>query len=323
MTAPLDLAATMPRVARALLGDPVAHLSTAAEWRYGRRGSLAIDVKRGLWCDHEAASGGGVIDLIRRERGGDVQAALRWLNEASETFAASPMRARSEALPCGRAGRDDGKRMSDALRIWHGAKPPAGTLAEAYLAGRGLSLDLLGNDPGDRIRFAPACPFGPGERRPAMLALLTDMASGQATGIRRTALALAGARACDAGGAKLPHKALGVARGAVARLAGGDVAPAHLALCEGLETGLSVMAATGAMTGATVWACLSAGTLAKVPPLAGVERLTIYADHDPPGLHAARETARRWAAAGRLVTVETPSRAGADFNDIWKEAHHG
>lgn len=318
MTAPHDLAATMPSVARALLGDPVAHLSTAAEWRYGRRGSLAIDVKRGLWCDHEAASGGGVIDLIRRERGGDVQAAMQWLNEASETFAASLAPARVTARLPDRASRDDGKRTSDALRIWQGAMPPSGTLAEAYLAGRELSLGLLGKIPGNRIRFASACPFGPGERQPAMLALLTDFASGQATGIRRTALIAPGERARDAGGVKLPHKALGVARSAVARLAGGDAPPAHLALCEGLETGLSVMAATGA----TVWACLSAGTLAKVPPLAGVERLTIYADHDPPGLHAARETARRWAAAGRLVTVETPSRAGADFNDIWMEAHH-
>ena len=318
MTERNDLAASMPRVARALLGDPVAYLSSATEWRYGRRGSLSIDVKRGLWCDHETAAGGGVIDLIRRERGCDVQAALRWLNEVDGTFAASLAHAREGISSPGGAGRDDGKRISNALRIWHGAMLPAGSLVDAYLARRRLSSALLGNDPGKRIRFAPACPFGPGERRPAMLALLTDIASGQATGIRRTALAPTGFRACDVDGVKLPHKALGVARNAVARLAGHGLAPAHLALCEGLETGLSVMAATGA----TVWACLSAGTLAKVPPLTGVERLTIYADHDPPGLHAARETARRWAAAGRLVTVETPSRAGADFNDIWMEAHH-
>lgn len=318
MTAPHDLAASMPRVARALLGDPVAHLSTAAEWRYGRRGSLAIDVKRGLWCDHEAAAGGGVIDLIRRERGGDLQAAMQWLNEASGGHADRIAHAREIVPYPERAGPDDAKRISDALRIWQGAMPPPGTLAEAYLAGRGLSLDLLGDMPGNRIRFAPACPFGPGERQPAMLALLTDIATGRASGIRRTALMAPGERVRDARGVKLPHKALGVARNAVARLAGGEARPAHLALCEGLETGLSVMAATGA----TVWACLSAGTLAKVPPLPGVERLTIYADHDPPGLHAARETARRWAAAGRLVTVETPSRAGADFNDIWMEAHH-
>ena len=54
-----DLAATMPAVARALLGEPVAGLSTAKEWRYGRRGSLAIDVERGLWRDHQAGTGGG------------------------------------------------------------------------------------------------------------------------------------------------------------------------------------------------------------------------------------------------------------------------
>lgn len=309
-----DLAAAMPAVARALLGEPVQALSTATQWRYGRRGSLAIDVKRGLWCDHEAGTGGGVIALIQRQRGGDMAAALRWL-------ASGPGAIALPEQPCEtrRAGVDDRQRIRGALAIWQSACSPADTPVQAYLASRRLSLDLLGNAPGDRVRFAPACPFGSGVRHPAMLALLTDMATGEPVGIRRTALTLAGQRACDAAGAKLPHKVLGRAGGAVARLAGATVAPAALGLCEGLETGLSVMAATGA----TVWACLSAGTLAKVSPLAGVERLTIYADHDPSGLHAAHETARRWAAAGRLVTVETPSRVGADFNDIWMEAHHG
>jgi putative DNA primase/helicase len=307
-----DLAAAMPEVARALLGEPVQALSTATQWRYGRRGSLAIDVKRGLWCDYEAGTGGGVIALIQRQRGGDVAAALRWL-------ASGPGAIALPEQPCEtrRAGVDDRLRIRGALAIWQRARPPADTPVEAYLASRRLSLALLGNAPGDRVRFAPACPFGSGVRHPAMLALLTDMATGEPVGIRRTALTLAGQRACDAAGAKLPHKVLGRAGGAVARLAGATVAPAGLGLCEGLETGLSVVA----MTGAVVWAC-PAGVLAKVPILHGVEQLTIYADNDPPGLLAARATATRWRAAGRQCAIETPARQGADFNDLLKEFSH-
>ena len=76
------------------------------------------------------------------------------------------------------------------------------------------------------------------------------------------------------------------------------------------------------LTGANVWAC-PAGTLAKVPVLPGVERLAIYADNDPPGLSAARVVAHRWLAAGRHVSIETPSRTGADFNDLWLENCNG
>ena len=61
----IDFDALMEPVALRLLGDP-AH-KQGQEWRYGSRGSLAIDIKSGTWFDHEANAGGGVFDLIRRQ----------------------------------------------------------------------------------------------------------------------------------------------------------------------------------------------------------------------------------------------------------------
>src|SRR5262245_12914248 len=55
----------MEPVALRLLGEPAQKLGN--EWRYGGRGSLAIDLKKGSWFDHEANVGGGVFDLIRRQ----------------------------------------------------------------------------------------------------------------------------------------------------------------------------------------------------------------------------------------------------------------
>jgi AAA domain/Homeodomain-like domain len=56
--------ALMEPVALRLLGEPTQQRN--GEWRYGNRGSLAVDIKNGRWFDHEANVGGGVLDLIRQ-----------------------------------------------------------------------------------------------------------------------------------------------------------------------------------------------------------------------------------------------------------------
>jgi AAA domain len=66
----------MEPVARRLLGDPNKKLSKKDDLRYGTKGSLSIDLKKGTFFDHEIKAGGGVLDLIRREHEGD---ALEWL----------------------------------------------------------------------------------------------------------------------------------------------------------------------------------------------------------------------------------------------------
>ena len=74
---PTDWPALMPAVATALLGEPTS--STGDKWRYGKRGSLAVDVAAGTFYDHEAGSGGGVIELVGRCIKCDRAGALDWL----------------------------------------------------------------------------------------------------------------------------------------------------------------------------------------------------------------------------------------------------
>jgi hypothetical protein len=58
-------------VARRLLGEPNKQLSKKHELRYGKKGSLSIDLRKGTFFDHEANEGGGVLDLVRRYSNGE------------------------------------------------------------------------------------------------------------------------------------------------------------------------------------------------------------------------------------------------------------
>lgn len=79
----LDLVPYMPEVARLLLGEPNARLSTKTTWRYGNFGSLAIEIEKGVWQNHELSVGGGVLDLINWKLGlnGGGGAAVQWMRE--------------------------------------------------------------------------------------------------------------------------------------------------------------------------------------------------------------------------------------------------
>jgi predicted P-loop ATPase len=77
----------MGPLARMLFGDPNPVFSTATEWRYGTKGSLSIDVAKGVWHDHEADEGGGVLDLVKREQKITTdKAAIEWLRSKGFTI---------------------------------------------------------------------------------------------------------------------------------------------------------------------------------------------------------------------------------------------
>jgi AAA domain len=69
-------------VARALLGPPNRKLCKMHELRWGERGSLSVDIRKGVWRDHETGQGGGTIKLVMRELKLATPAeAARWLED--------------------------------------------------------------------------------------------------------------------------------------------------------------------------------------------------------------------------------------------------
>ena len=106
---------------------------------------------------------------------------------------------------------------------------------------------------------------------------------------------------------------LGPIAGGAVRL-GTPRAGEWLAIGEGIETALAVVAACGL----PAWAALSApGIRALIlPPEA--THVIICADHDASGTgeRAARDAAARWLAEGRRVRIAMPPAPGIDMADV-------
>jgi hypothetical protein len=137
---------------------------------------------------------------------------------------------------------------------------------------------------------------------------MRDPTSNAPIGVQRIALRESNSRV-----EKIDRRMLGRA-GVVKLWAAGRT----LVVGEGLETVLA--AATripfeGAAL-APAWACLSASKLAALPPIPGVERLVVLADHDDEGKRAAAQITDQWRAAGRAVVPLLPPEEGTDFNDL-------
>ena len=113
-----------------------------------------------------------------------------------------------------------------------------------------------------------------------------------------------------------PRRPRDVRQRAVGSLTGA-LSDSILALVEGIETGLSIMDATGISTWAGISACGIKALLLPPPPLAS--EVVICADNDDPGVRAAHEAAERWTAEGRTVRIALPP-AGMDFNDLALDA---
>ena len=193
------------------------------------------------------------------------------------------------------------KRAAQAKRLWDEAKPIAGTAAEAYLRGRGITCALP-----PTLRFHGACWHGATAKRyPALVAAVQG--SGLPA-VHRTYLRPDGSGKADIEPAKAM---LGAIAGGAVRLSEG---PGPLVVGEGIESTLSLLC--GLLDGpATVWAALSTSGLRglRLPPQPG--RLTIATDGDAPGRAAGHALADRAHALGWQVSILDPGD-GADFNDI-------
>jgi hypothetical protein len=191
-------------------------------------------------------------------------------------------------------------------RTWATSLPARGSPIEQWFRHRGidstkLDLDCL------PLRWAPRCPMGKSVAH-AMVALMTEPITGRPCGIHRTFLVPDGSAKAFG---KDSRMMLGQA--GLTRLSPDEDISLGLGVCEGIETGLAILAARWR----PVWACGSLGSLREFPVLSGIECLTIFADPKENEVAGARACAARWEAEGREARVYVPPEGG-DFNEVLK-----
>ena len=314
-----ELRARVPELAVELLGKPT--FRGGQEWRWGRKGSLAVVIageRAGMWFDHEEGRGGWFPDLVGRDLGMARDGSNDWIADRigmgarhrptrqrptprptpandpggppSAPLTATPETSPDEDAAPARTRADDA--AGRAARIWAGAQPARGD--HPYLIARQVAALTL--------RMDAAC---------RLVVPLQDV-DGQIHSIET--IAPDGTKRFLAGGAKRGHFC--VIGAEPAALADPD---GPILICEGWATGASLHLATGH----TVIAAMDAGNLL---PVAEALRkrlseadLVLVADNDVkpdrdsnPGVSAARKAAL--AINGRLAVPDT----SGDANDLFR-----
>jgi hypothetical protein len=258
----------------------------------------------GKWVDEATSEYGDLLDVIRESCG---LVEFREVADEARRFLALPrpqvQDPAAQRQPAAARGSPDAAR-----RLFGMSQPIAGTLAESYLAGRGI---LLGHRERS-LRFHPGCYYRDLRTDetltlPALIAAVTGI-DGKITGLQRTWLDPAGA-----GKAQLadPRRSLGhlLGNGIWLGLHPGTPVPV-MAAGEGFETMASLRTVMPALP---VSAATSANHLAGLSFPPGCRRLYIAADADAAGRHGIERLSQRAGAAGILAIVLRPQLG--DFND--------
>ncbi len=189
---------------------------------------------------------------------------------------------------------------ADARALWRGAIPTPDTIAETYLRARGFA-----SPPPATIRFLSSYPYSTSERFPCLIAAV-QAPSREIVAVQLTFLDPSGARKAEVAE---PRRCIGRLGAGALRLA----APtAHLGLAEGLETAWAAML----LHGLPAWAVLGAKRYLKVSLPEAVQRVTIFADNDAPGLSHAKEF--RQAHRHLEVEIAPPEKSFDDFATQWR-----
>ncbi len=190
-----------------------------------------------------------------------------------------------------------------ARRIWQSAVSVKGTIAEGFLAERGLPTT-----PPASIRFLPSYRYDKERPRSALPCLVSAVQAPtrEIIGVQLTFLHPCGRRKADV---EYPRRAIGPLGASMLRLA-----PAALAL--GIAEGFEKAWAAQLLFDEPVWATLGADRFGVVNWPNDVTRLTIYADNDGPGLKAAREL--RAAHPEITVRILYCVAKGQDFDKLYK-----
>ncbi len=268
--------------------------------------SFTVNEDKGFYHCFGCGAHGDVIAFVMAFTGCSFREAvedLRGGHRATDpdvTRRAADQQRRAEA---GRHARDDREarsRLDYTRRLWQKAVPAPGTPVETYLRARGITIPI----PPSLRYLASAMHTPTGLILPAMVAGVQGP-DGKVKAVHRTFLSRDGAAKASV---RDPRMSLGPVAGGAVRLARAN---GRLAVSEGIETGLSILQATGVPT----WAALSATNMANVILPPGIRDVILGPDGDEAGETGARQAAKRFVQEGRAVRI-APAPEGQDYNDL-------
>jgi len=190
--------------------------------------------------------------------------------------------------------------------LWLECHPMSG-IALDYLKNRKCAIPPSDGD----LRWHPNLRHPSGVVGAALVGLVTDFVTGEPLSLHRTWITSISKANVEPNRMLLGRHA---AQGGVIRLFPDECVTTGLGIAEGIETALSL-----AHEYTPVWAAVSAGNMASLPALDGVESLMIAVDQDDAGRSAAQVLAHRWIGDGREVFVmQVPN---GDLNDHIEVCH--
>lgn len=267
-----------------------------------RTPSFSCDDAKGVFRCFGCGAGGDLITFVQQAEGLDFLGAVRWL-DGGDWPALDPVEVRKAVE------RDDAERAAkaaDALAVWRGARPVAGTPAETYARARGIIAPLPGS-----VRYActPAWKdYGTGEVGPDLPAVICALQGGDGAvcGVQRIFLGRGGRSKARMRG---PKRSLGRVKGAAFRM--GPPAP-EVVICEGPEEAWTL---AQSLPGVSVWAACGTGNMPglDLPPI--VRSITLAGNNDDAGRAAVEAAARAFSVRGLAVRTMFPAPGFADFND--------
>jgi DNA primase len=286
-------------------GKSLKLLRTGPEWKAccpfhdDRSPSFTIYADDSRFMCFGCGAEGDVLDFVMRLHRIGLAEALQMLGDGQVPVA--PPYAKVSSCET-RADRAD-----EAVSLWQAAEEPEGSVAQAYLRMRGITIALPAS-------LRSAClPLGRRSPMPALVAAVSTL-DGRVGGIQRTFLS-----DDPIGKAPLPD---GKVKFSLGRVLGGAIRLGHacrsLIVTEGLEDGLTLLQ----QLGRPVWVSAGAGMLPGMQLPDIVEAVVIGADNDPAGRAAADKAAHAFTIAGKRVRIMYPEQPFKDFN-AWLVAQDG
>ena len=309
-----ELTQNMEALAHHLLGQPASKQSDTL--RYGRKGSLSISLKDGLWYNFETAEKGNAFQLIKVQMGfsdfKDTMAFAKDFLNYRDDWVAKPNQ--NTGNPEKRVVKDSPNKRDYAMKLASSSVPIKGTIAEKYLKEH-RSLTQYHNA---ELRFIPKISTKHDDKSKTVAGLLA-IARNDKNEINHVQVIrlnpLTGEKDTQS---RIIKQTYGSPNGQTIVL-NSNASSKITYLTEGIETGLSILECD---PNANVQATLSKSNFKNIDLRNISEKIILCLDNDGDRTFKddlITKSVIRLLDAGKKVSIVVPDKIGADFNDVLRE----